>query len=545
MTNPTTPIHSTAGNAADLALPRTAAPRPEAARGVAPWRAVLLVGALVAPLAAGPDRASGQVTRLAAVVDPNRGAAAAADPAAQGPEVRRLTVSARAPERPALRDRLLPDVMDRTAGDAAPLYMMAFLQAAAVPEKERTFTPAEMQGLDPKPDGPDKADYYLRTLPFDQLPRRQAEVEQFLNQYSSALDSMDVAARREYCRWGLALRERGFYALLPHLAHARALTDAALLRARLRAARRDYAGAVRSVQPAFALGRDLNEEPVLVQTLVGASIAARSVAAVEEIGRQPGAPNFYWPLANLPCPFARVHEAMVHERAGVYNTLPQLRRIRDPKGGTFTADDWRDLFGGLSQFTGDPGRPPGAADAGAPVVSGLVLYPRAKQYLVDKGTPADRVEALPVATVLARYLVETYEDAYDEMLKWTALPYWQGREGLDRSMRAFDRTRDQSPGNPLLAVIPAVGRAYFQGAKLDRTIAAAQAVEAVRAYAAAHDGRPPARLEDLTDTPAPDDPTTGKPFAYAVDGERVTIDSLAPPGMPPREGLRVEVTVVR
>jgi hypothetical protein len=43
-------------------------------------------------------------------------------------------------------------------------------------------------------------------------------------------------------------------------------------------------------------------------------------------------------------------------------------------------------------------------------------------------------------------------------------------------------------------------------------------VEAIRSYAAAKRGKLPAHLEDITDTPAPNNPMTDKPFDYHVDG---------------------------
>ena len=45
------------------------------------------------------------------------------------------------------------------------------------------------------------------------------------------------------------------------------------------------------------------------------------------------------------------------------------------------------------------------------------------------------------------------------------------------------------------------------------------------AYAAAHASEPPARLRDLTETPAPLDPMTGQPFAYRVESNQVTIEA--------------------
>ena len=51
--------------------------------------------------------------------------------------------------------------------------------------------------------------------------------------------------------------------------------------------------------------------------------------------------------------------------------------------------------------------------------------------------------------------------------------------------------------------MPTVSRAYLGGVKFDRQIAALQTVEALRNYAATHDGRLPANLTEMTDTPAP------------------------------------------
>jgi hypothetical protein len=63
-------------------------------------------------------------------------------------------------------------------------------------------------------------------------------------------------------------------------------------------------------------------------------------------------------------------------------------------------------------------------------------------------------------------------------------------------------------------------------------------------YAAEHDGKLPAKLSDLP-VPVPDDPFTGKPFRYEVDGATAHLR-----GSPPREqeknpayNLHYEITI--
>ena len=54
-------------------------------------------------------------------------------------------------------------------------------------------------------------------------------------------------------------------------------------------------------------------------------------------------------------------------------------------------------------------------------------------------------------------------------------------------------------------------------------------IEAVRHYAATHDGMFPDKLEDITDIPVPLDPLTDKAFVWKVKGGQAT---LSPPDLP-------------
>jgi hypothetical protein len=53
-----------------------------------------------------------------------------------------------------------------------------------------------------------------------------------------------------------------------------------------------------------------------------------------------------------------------------------------------------------------------------------------------------------------------------------------------------------------------------------------QCIEALRAFAAAHEGKLPSSLEEMVDTPAPTDPATGKAFEYSVSGTVATLRPL-------------------
>jgi hypothetical protein len=99
---------------------------------------------------------------------------------------------------------------------------------------------------------------------------------------------------------------------------------------------------------------------------------------------------------------------------------------------------------------------------------------------------------------------------------------------VDQQIRA---ARSRLEAVPLLDFLPAISKVYATTGRLDRRIAALRCVEAVRLYAAAHNGKLPAALSDITDVPVPNDPMTGKSFEYKVDGNKASLSASTPPGM--------------
>jgi hypothetical protein len=82
-------------------------------------------------------------------------------------------------------------------------------------------------------------------------------------------------------------------------------------------------------------------------------------------------------------------------------------------------------------------------------------------------------------------------------------------------------------------------------ARLDGTVASLQCVEALRHYAATHNGQLPAKLADISDVHLPNDPATGNPFTYRIEGSKVVLETSPPKGGRPWDGVRYEITVAR
>ena len=111
--------------------------------------------------------------------------------------------------------------------------------------------------------------------------------------------------------------------------------------------------------------------------------------------------------------------------------------------------------------------------------------------------------------VVARALVGQYRDFRDELYKLSYLPW---REARTRSNEAETLLKSVKPGplSVLAELESSVMNCLEAQVKLDRRVAALRVVEAIRLYAASHDGKLPDALSQITEVPVPGRPCHGK-----------------------------------
>ena len=166
-------------------------------------------------------------------------------------------------------------------------------------------------------------------------------------------------------------------------------------------------------------------------------------------------------------------------------------------------------------------------------------YPDAKQRLIAAGQPAAEVEAMPVFEVIAIDALATYDELRDRTMCWFYFPYWQARPHLEAAesyLLTEGRKRETIPLASQL--IPAMRNVSMAQARVDREVAFLRVIEAIRMYAAAHEGRLPQQLTDITDVPLPIDPMNGKQFEYSLSGDKALLSSTPSEG-PFRKDLNV------
>ena len=438
------------------------------------------------------------------------------------PMLIKMTVTAQAAPDPAMKYQLLPTLSEQTPGNAVLMYHMA----QQVMPRAHDSTLAEERR--------DQVVKYL-DLPLSELPRQ--EVSDFLGSYSGALRQIETGAMRKDVDWGLPLDD-GVNMLFPPLGSFRDIARVLALKARLEIAEGQFDRAIHTIQVGMAMGQHVGEDNVLIGSLVGIAIDSLMLERVGELIDN-GGPNMYWALAGLNVPLVDVRAAMAYERQWLMMSYPGFRKaMTGPIGPAEAGELLRALAELRSMSTGDS--QPGGVLGQAALAS--KYYGPGKQALIERGHSRAEVDAMPVGQVVAMYLWADYVHWRDELFKWFELPYPQARQGLKRTQQQFQKWfATEGRYNPLIAMLPGLGRAYFLQAKLDRTKAALQTIEAVRAHAARH-GCLPETLNQL-ELPAPTDPVTGTPFDYSMNGDTFVLVGPAPQDEAPREGVRYEVHV--
>jgi hypothetical protein len=404
----------------------------------------------------------------------------------------RLTVPPMASPKPALRYLLLPDLKEMTPGNPIPNYLRCLLAQDFSTDRET-------------------------------LSR-------------SALRQVDRAARMDKPDWQILLKLKtdGFGLLLPDLQKMRFLASVLQERFHDEVAQRRFDDALRTAQTMFALSRHMGEHPTLIGDLVAVAIATVAIGPLEEMLEQPDCPNLYWALTNLPEPLISVNKGMEGERVLIRSEFRELDD-REPmskdqvKKLIFHIDNLRKQEGKLDKKVN------GARawiDAHSKDEKSIEA---ARRRLVEYGIPQERITRFPTDQVVLLDAFREYEARRDEAMKLMNLPTWQMEVMLRRTKPVKEPTLFDS-------VLPALTRVRRAQGRLEQRIALLRHVEALRLYAAEHEGKLPEKLSDI-EVPLPNDPFTNKPFRYKVEDGTAHLRGTPPKGEEKNPGYNVHYEI--
>ncbi|HEV2949437.1 MAG TPA: hypothetical protein VGX70_18825 [Gemmataceae bacterium] len=414
-----------------------------------------------------------------------------------------LTVAPMTAPKPALKYQLLPELKEMNPGNPIQGYLKCFME-----QQNFFFNPESVQNREKWGEMP------LKDLPLKELQGYRG---------SGALRQADYAARLDTPDWQVLLKAKsdGTRLLLPDVQQMRMLAVALRVRFRVEVAEGRFDDAIASAKTMFALGRHFEAHPSLIADLVGFAITGIAMHSLEEMIQQPACPNLYWALTGLPRPFVDIHKGLDADRmiwdpefALLDSTAPMseqllskvIARLRETIIGLVKPEELKNAGSWFQARVTDASH-----------------VQAARQRLIEAGIDAKLVKKFPPLQVVLLDEKREFEVWRDDTMKWMTLPYWQGEPGYLASQPPNQGGLEALLGDLVTSVFKVRGAQ----ARVDRRIAMLRTVEALRLYAADHDGKLPAKLIDLP-VPVPDDPITGKPFEYKMDGSTAELHGAPP-----------------
>jgi len=334
------------------------------------------------------------------------------------PEVVACTLHPAAPTRPALKHRLTPRFWEQTPGNAAPLYLKAFLLLSDAKIGDEAW---------------DKIAKWLQT-PLADLPRD--EVRKTLEPASDALRQVAMAARRTDCDWAQPIREEEnpFTIVLPELVRARSAARLLAVRVRLAIAEKRFDAAMEDMTTGFALARHAAAAPILVNGLVGLAIAGMMEEQLQTLVQQGDVPNLYWTLTALPCPIADLRQALEAEGEVIDRLFPEVAVARKTH---YSEQQW---YAVLKQVADRMGKLIGLEEdvkAESAMARQILMAtldpasaPAARADLIQRGWMESAVKQMSPSEVVLTDTLEVYYQHRDELFKWFYVPYWQAEAGV-------------------------------------------------------------------------------------------------------------------
>lgn len=416
----------------------------------------------------------------------------------------KITLHPQAAPVPSLKYRLLPDRLSQQRGNAAVLY-------GKVTAEETTFFGDEKL----RDQIADWAEAPLESL-------RGGKVK--LPSDGSIEGALRRGALCTDCDWQLPIGEVPYYtSLLPEVQQARGFGRVLAARARIQIADAQYDDAITTLQTGYALGRNVAAGETLVNGLVGMAICGSMNQQVIDYVQQPGAPNLYWALTDLPRPMIEEHRALEVERMGIELTFPVTAQARTAKK---TADEWKAdfmrVFGDKVFEWPDAGTGPGSFSPEEIERRCDDRLPAAKKYLIESGLPEKEVAEMPKFQIAMLYSLALIHENMDNVTRYYRLPYREAIPAMTAVVKRVENDdREIVPISPLM--MPALKVSYVAPTRMERMIDVLRVFEALRLYAAGHHGKLPEALANVTEAPIPNDPVTGKAFEYKLTGDGATL----------------------
>ncbi len=413
-----------------------------------------------------------------------------------------MTISPTAAPKPASKYYLLPEYSESIEGNRVQMFLRCFM------EQDLFFSREQSERRDK-----------LNLLAISELPKgTQQEGE------GGRLVSRDMydAARMRRTDWQLDyfLRRDNMGTLLPDVQKFRQLAEVLKTRVRGEIAIANFTAAVHTLKTLFSLAQTMESHPTLIGSLVGLAIESIACDAVQELIAQPGCPNLFWSLTDLPSPLITQRLARQGERLMISHQFEELLTAKAP----LPEKNVRQAIDEIDQFCQMTNKDAGIlGKASVKYAIWTTMEPRlekARGRLVAYGMNSGVVKAMSNIQVVVTDDLVQYENYRDETLKWFNLPAAQALQGVAKVEAELEKNKKDFVLAPIIFLSSL--KILQARSRLEQRVAYLRVLEAIRLHAHENMGNLPQSLNAIL-LPIPLDPVTGKPFSYTVKADTATL----------------------
>jgi len=453
----------------------------------------------------------------------------------------KITVSPKTFPDPLLRYRVNVLSTEKESGNAYPFYVEAFAEFNKVYHRamQQCFQSKEYRELNPATDG--QKITVLKFKHFPLYPHWNKECYTVISPEDEArlyadlenvYQLLEKASRKRHDDWSETHEFKGIATDLSYIQDSRALARYLQGKADWEIRNGKYEDAVKTIRTGLVLGEHIqNSSPSsgLVAMLVGIALTGMMQHQLLNLAAQPDAPNLYPTLTQLRLPTQSLLDAMCAEQLYLFPHFvhPDIYDKIDTAAPEECKAALENMLVGFLTFTPMESAWFGRSEQGkALVLSGICVtsYPAAKQRLLKRGLNEEQIDQLSTYQIVAPFILEEIKKVYDLMFVTIALP--EGESHTDIVFNDDLLMRYSNPAEILVALLfPATQAAKTAFLRQSQTLDRIKIVEAVRYYAAVHDGQLPKSLDDIKEIPVPKiDPVTGRSYVYRVEGNTAVLD---------------------
>jgi hypothetical protein len=456
----------------------------------------------------------------------------------------KITVSPATFPYPLLKYRFNIYSTELESSNAAPLYSQAWAEYEKIYAKAEKNWYASNEYFELKKSGASQdkiVGELFRAVPLkpawpnDSYPKSVSPEEEakFYKSMEPVYQLLEKASRMRIADWSYDVEYKAITVSLDQLQNTRGLARFLSGKAGWEIRNGKYDDAAKTIRIGIAMGNHVAKSnvPTLYGILVGIAIHGIMQDKIMTLASQPDAPNLYPALTQIILPADAFQYAMQGEQFFLFltpNAMPIFENIDKA-----SPEDCRDrlekvVTAFLPMQSEEWGTPPEKSKiAAAMTVLCTLCYPQARDRLLAQGRKAEDIERLSVYQVVTPYVLEEIKAAYDRLLVAVTFPPGSSHTAilLEDPIRAIRETIQSPVDAYLMLLLPRLDAAKRGHTRQHQMYELLKIIEGIRYYAAVHDGKLPESLAAIKEIPvATDDPMTGKPLGYKVEGRTVMID---------------------